>query len=81
MADHGPYVLAPPFKRFLVAYDDWNDMTNEAKQQHIKSVMSYIPSADNLLEVLSARPIPVSSKTQSTIASQNEDEIMSLVEK
>ena len=81
MADRGPYILAPSFKRFLVAYDDWNDTTNEAKQKHIKSFMSYIPSADDLLEVLPARPIPASAKTQSTITTQNEDETMSLVEK
>ena len=81
MAERGPYILAPPFKRFLVAYDDWNDTTNEAKQQHIKSFMSHIPSADDLLEVLPARPIPASAKTQSTITTQNEDETMSLVEK
>ena len=81
MADPGPYVLAPSFKTFLVAYDDWDDLTNEAKQQHIKSFMSYIPSPDDLLEVLPARPIPASTKTQSTITSQNEDEPMSLVEK
>ena len=51
LTDHGPYILAPPFKSFLVAYDDWNGMTNEAKQQHIKSLMSYIPPANDLLEV------------------------------
>ena len=56
-------------------------MTNEAKQQHIKSFMSYIPSANDLLEVLPARQVPASTKTQSTIASQNEDKKMSLVEK
>ena len=72
LTDHGPYVLAPPFNRFLVAYDDWNDITNEAKQQYIKNFMSYIPSADDLLEVLPARPIPASIKTQSTITNQNE---------
>ena len=32
LRDRGQCVLAPPFKNFLVAYDDWNDMTNEAKQ-------------------------------------------------
>ena len=26
LTDRGPYVLAPLLKRFLVAYDDWNDM-------------------------------------------------------
>ena len=56
-------------------------MTNEAKQQHIKSFMSYIPSANDLLEVLPARPILASTKTQSTITSQKDDETMSLVEK
>ena len=79
LTDRGPYILAPPFKNFLVAYDDWNDRTNEAKQQHIKSFMSYIPSANDLLEVLPARPVPASTKTQSTTASQNEDETMLLV--
>ena len=43
--------------------------------------MSYILTADDLLEVLPARSIPASTKTQSTITSQNEDETMSLVEK
>ena len=56
-------------------------MTNEAKQHHIKSFMTYIPSTNDLLEVLPARPIPVSTKTQSTITSQNDDETMPLVEK
>ena len=56
-------------------------MTNEAKQQHIKSFMSYIPSANDLLEVLPARPILPSTKTQSSITSRNDDEKMSLVEK
>ena len=81
LIDCGPYVLAPPFRRVSVAYDDQKDMTNEAKQQHIKSFMSYIPSANDLLEVLPARPILASTKTQSTIASQNDDETMSFVEK
>ena len=53
LTDCGPYVLAPLFKRFLVAYDDWNDMTNEAKQQYIKSLF-YILFADDLLEGLPA---------------------------
>ena len=56
-------------------------MTNEAKQQHIKSFMCYIISAVDLLEVLPVRPIPASTKTQSAITSQNEDEPMSLVER
>ena len=43
--------------------------------------MPYIPSADDLLEVLPARSIPASTKTQSTITSQNKDKTMSLVEK
>ena len=43
--------------------------------------MSYIPSADDLLEVLPARSIPAPTKTQSTITSQNKDKTMSLVEK
>ena len=43
--------------------------------------MSYIPSADDLLEVLPARSIPASTKTQSTITSQNKDKTMPLVEK
>ena len=79
--DRGPSILAPPFKNFLVAYDDWNDMTNEAKQQHIKSFMPYKPSANDLLEVLPDRQVPASTKTQSTTASQNEEETTSLVEK
>ena len=58
LTDSGvPLVFAPPFKSFLVTYDDWNDMTNEAKQQHIKSFMSYIPSPDDLLDVLTARKL------------------------
>ena len=81
LTDRGPYILAPPFKSFLVAYDEWNDMTIEAKQQHIKSFLSCIPSANDLLEVLPARQVPASTKTQSTTARQNEDETMSLVEK
>ena len=55
LTNSGPYILAPPFKKFLVAYDDWNDMTIEAKQQHIKSFMYYIPSADDLLEVFTSQ--------------------------
>ena len=43
--------------------------------------MSYIPSANDLLEVLPARPILASTKTQSSITSRNDDEKMSLVEK
>ena len=43
--------------------------------------MSYIPSANDLLEVLPARPVPASTKTQSTTTCQNEDDTMSLVEK
>ena len=81
MTDRGPYILAPLFKSFLVAYDNWNDVTNEAKQQHFKSFISYIPSANDLLEVLPARPVPASTKTQSTTTCQNEDDTMSLVEK
>ena len=81
LTDRGSYILAPLFKSFLVAYDNWNDMTNEAKQQHFKSFMSYIPSANDLLEVLPARPVPASTKTQSTTTCQNEDDTMSLVEK
>ena len=73
LTDRGPYILAPPFKSFLVTYDNWNDMTNEAKQQHFKSFMSYIPSANDLLEVLPARPVPASTKMQSTTTCQNED--------
>ena len=34
MTDRGPYILASPFKR----YDNWNDVTNEAKQQLIKAL-------------------------------------------
>ena len=56
-------------------------MTNEAKQQHIKSFMPYKPSANDLLEVLPDRQVPASTKTQSTTASQNEEETTSLVEK
>ena len=43
--------------------------------------MSCIHSANDLLEVLPARQAPASTKRQSTTASQNEDETMSLVEK
>ena len=56
-------------------------MTNEVKQQHIKSFIPYKPSANDLLEVLPDRQVPASTKTQSTTASQNEEETMSLVEK
>ena len=40
--------------------------------------MSYIPSANDLLEVLPARPVPASTKTQSTTASQNKDNVISV---
>ena len=31
LAERGLYILALLFKSFLLAFDDWNDMTNEAK--------------------------------------------------
>ena len=51
------------------------------QSNNTSNALSCIPSADDHLEVLPARPISTSSKTQSTIKSQNDDETMSLVEK
>ena len=31
LTERSLYILAPLFKSFLLAFDNWNDMTNEAK--------------------------------------------------
>lgn len=40
-------MLAPPFKKFLLIYGEWNDMSDD-----VMDIMAYIPSTDHLSDVI-----------------------------
>ena len=42
--DEGPYMLSPSYSHLIMTYDRWIDMEKDEKSEHIKALMTYVPT-------------------------------------
>ena len=38
----GPYILSSPYRQFIKGYEEWREMSQQEKRDHLKSFFNFI---------------------------------------
>ena len=49
--DTGPYIVSPPYSKFIVPYDRWMDMSEQERNDHIRKFFTYVPSDEDIRQL------------------------------
>ena len=47
----GPYIVFPPYSKFIVLYDRWMDMSEQERNHHIRKFFTYVPSDEDIRQL------------------------------